>query len=160
MSVAADRTLHADEHRVCRVCNATDRVGDMVYYAIRCYAHPACLFKARGEQAIASLHAWQIRGLPVLLMKRAGLTPERLAVLLRERELEEEKRDASFHAIRLDAAREQFYEAAARLVEECENHRDVEAEAGAAWFEAVAEAREKLDAVVAARRYTGTRVSS
>lgn len=45
----------------------------MIKYAARHWAHPVCLYKARGLDAINNLHTWQIRRLPVLLMVEAGV---------------------------------------------------------------------------------------
>lgn len=65
--------------RTCRFCGLHD--NSLVHYSVRSYAHPACLFRAKGENGIASLHEWQIRTLPVLPLVEAGLLFERLVAL-------------------------------------------------------------------------------
>ena len=74
---------------VCRFCKKHDTDDALVRYALRCYAHGHCLYLRRGIGAIASLRAWQIGALPVLPMKRAGVSYASLsamhnAALLRE----------------------------------------------------------------------------
>ncbi len=69
-----------DTHRICRFCGASD--WGLVHYAVRSYAHGACLFRARGEPAIAALQSHKIGALPVLPMMDAGLSFARIGELL------------------------------------------------------------------------------
>ena len=66
---------------ICRFCDKHDHDDALVKYAVRHYAHGPCLATHRGVEAIASLHAWQIAQLPVLLMRKAGVSPEKLEEL-------------------------------------------------------------------------------
>ncbi len=66
---------------VCRFCGKHDRDDALVKYGVRHYAHGPCLATHRGVDAIASLHAWQIARLPVLLMQKAGVSFEKLEEL-------------------------------------------------------------------------------
>lgn len=69
---------YTPEWRVCAFCKKDDRVSDLVHYSTRRYAHAVCLYRTKGEAAIAGLHAHQIRRLPVILLKQAGLQLNRL----------------------------------------------------------------------------------
>lgn len=62
----------------CRFCRKGDLDGAMVKYGIRHYAHPACLYKAKGIAAIDVLQTWQIRHIAVLPMMEAGVPVEKI----------------------------------------------------------------------------------
>jgi hypothetical protein len=62
----------------CRFCKLGALDSDMVKYGVRHYAHPVCLYRAKGIEAIDALQTWQIRHLPVLLMMEAGVSLEKL----------------------------------------------------------------------------------
>lgn len=62
----------------CRFCQASAPHGEMVHYAVRHWAHPVCLYKSKGLEALNALHTWQIRRLPVLPLMKAGVPVEQI----------------------------------------------------------------------------------
>lgn len=63
----------------CRFCKASCVLhSEMVKYGERHWAHPVCLYKRKGIEAINELQTWQIRHLPVLLMMEAGVSVEQV----------------------------------------------------------------------------------
>jgi hypothetical protein len=65
----------------------------MVKYGTRHYAHPVCLYKRKGIEAIDALQIWQIRHLPVVLMMEAGVPIEKVHEWSRRIRDDEEKHD-------------------------------------------------------------------
>lgn len=62
----------------CRFCDKSEFDSNMVKYGTRHYAHPACLYKAKGIAAIDALQTWQIRQIAVLPMMEAGVPVEKI----------------------------------------------------------------------------------
>ena len=67
----------------CRFCKKGALDSDMVKYSTRHYAHPACLYKAKGIDAINALQTWQIRHISVLPMMEAGVPVDQVREWLR-----------------------------------------------------------------------------
>lgn len=60
--------------RFCRKDAGEDEHGlDLIHYAVRHYAHPDCLLRAKGAGTWALLHDWQLDQFPALAANRAGL---------------------------------------------------------------------------------------
>lgn len=72
------RDLWPTTYGRCRFCQATAPHDRMVHYAVRHWAHPVCLYKSKGIEAIDALHTWQIQHLPVLAMMEAGVSVEQI----------------------------------------------------------------------------------
>jgi hypothetical protein len=61
-------------YRTCRFCHKYVGTRDLVYYRLRCYAHPQCLFDAKGVEGLRALPYWMLREqVPYRLLKLAGL---------------------------------------------------------------------------------------
>lgn len=61
------------EYRICRFCEDQDDARRMIQYAVRSYAHWACLLKRKpieaGLEWIRSLPSHEIRNAPVLIVQ-------------------------------------------------------------------------------------------
>lgn len=54
------------ELRTCRVCGEQDTTKKLLKTAARHYVHPRCGLRENGTDFLSGLHAWQLRGFPVL----------------------------------------------------------------------------------------------
>jgi hypothetical protein len=69
--------------RTCRFCGESGT--GLTHYSVRSYAHAACLFETKGEDGLRALSLHALETLPVLPLRRAGLSFDRLCELLDER---------------------------------------------------------------------------
>jgi len=83
------------EYGRCRFCKTNATHAELVHYAVRHYAHPVCLYKNRGLEAINSLHTWQIRHLPVISMMEAGVPLTQIRVWSKRIEDEDNQREST-----------------------------------------------------------------
>ena len=78
----------------CRFCKESVPQSEMVKYGVRHHAHPACLYRNRGIEAINALHTWQLRHLPILVMMEAGVTLDQVREWQARIETEDAERTA------------------------------------------------------------------
>ncbi len=83
---------------VCRFCKKHASESDLLKYSVRHYAHHACFFEF-APNPLDSLHDWQIRNTPALILKQHELLDHpRVRKICAEidREIQTEKRAASY----------------------------------------------------------------
>lgn len=56
------------ELRTCRICKEQDTTKRLFKTAVRHYVHAKCGLLENGTDFLNSLHAWQLRGFPVLVL--------------------------------------------------------------------------------------------
>lgn len=86
------------ELRTCRVCRGQDTTKKLLKTAARHYVHPMCGLRENGTDFLNGLHAWQLRGFPVLkladYLKELGVK-ETAADMLRRKIREAAETEAS-----------------------------------------------------------------
>jgi hypothetical protein len=68
----------------CRLCTETAPATALIFYELHRYAHPACLWRARGDRGIALLTSGQIERLRGVGLAAVGLDDAKLEAMRRD----------------------------------------------------------------------------